>query len=93
MDGGTQPAKRWPHFTYHMKIGAGKTTVATPFAPPTKPRPITMLERRSGYNSRLPMDRKGTAPSADQDGFRRTNRRAPSRLVPTRASGATRYNI
>jgi hypothetical protein len=39
-----------------------------------------------------PMDRQSMAPSAYQDGFRRTCRRAPSKLVPTPASGATRYN-
>jgi hypothetical protein len=61
-------------------------------APPTQPRPKTMGERRSGYGSRPPMDGQSMAPSTYRDGIKRTYRRAPFKLVPTRASGATRYN-
>jgi hypothetical protein len=76
------------------RSSAPRTQLVQPLlAPPTKPRPKTTTERRRGYGSRPTLDRKSMAPSADRDGFRRTDRRAPSRLVPTRASGATRYNM
>jgi hypothetical protein len=39
------------------------------------------------------MDKKSMAPSAYRYGYRRSDRRAPSILAPTRASGATRYNM
>jgi hypothetical protein len=38
------------------------------------------------------MDKQSTASSAYRGDLRRANRRAPSKLVSTRASGASRYN-
>jgi hypothetical protein len=51
----------------------------------------TTTGRRSGYRSRPSLDRESLAPSAYRDGFRRNYHLSPSRLVPTKASGATRY--
>jgi hypothetical protein len=38
------------------------------------------------------MDMQSMVPSAYRDGFKRTDRCAPSKMAPTRASGAKRYN-
>jgi hypothetical protein len=73
------------------KVPARKQPLQPPMAPPTKPRPKTTTERRSGYSNRPPVGQKSMAPSAYLYGFKRTYRYAPSRLVPTRALGATRY--
>jgi hypothetical protein len=68
-----------------------KKMVQSPLAPPTQPRPKPTTERRNGYSSRPPMDKQIMAPSVYRDGLKRSDRRAPSKLVPTRASGATRH--
>jgi hypothetical protein len=59
----------------------------------TQPLPKTSTERRIGYNSRPTLDMESRGPSAYRDGFRRIYHRSPSGVVPTRASGATRYTM
>jgi hypothetical protein len=39
------------------------------------------------------MDGQGLAPYIHRDGFQGINRRAPPKLVPTRAAGTTLYNM
>jgi hypothetical protein len=70
-----------------------KQLVQPSLAPPTQPRPKTATEQRSSYRSRPSLDMKCMASGAYRDGFRGNYHRSPSRLVPTRAAGATRYNM
>jgi hypothetical protein len=70
----------------------GHLMVQPPVAPITQPRPKATTERRNIHCSRPRMDIQGLAPYTYRDGLRGINCRAPSKLVPTRASGATRYD-
>jgi hypothetical protein len=74
------------------RLAQREQVVQPSLAPTTQPRPKTTTERRNGYISRPTLEGESLAPNAYRDGFRRNYHRSLSGLVPTRASGATRYN-
>jgi hypothetical protein len=74
-----------------QRLAQGNQLVQPTLAPPIQPRPKPSTERRNSYRSPPSLDMKGLAPSAYRDGFRGNYHRSTSRLVPTRAAGATRY--
>jgi hypothetical protein len=76
-----------------LRLAQGKQVVQPLMAPPTQPREETAPKRFKSHNGYPYIDMQGQAPNAYRDGLRGINCRAPSKLVPTRASGNPQWAV